>query len=144
MLYGNCRVTAWATDWSPGERTSSALGAQVKAIQQCDWKGWSLAAPPLDPILGLTATGKDLWLEIPPLWSFLCEPRCSEHSFPVCLLSLFTPVSLFPHTNLSNCSTYATCSYFTTPVPELIGNTTVYKIELHQIYWGHLNVKLLR
>ena len=28
----------------------SALGAQVKAIQLCDQKGWSLAAPLLDPI----------------------------------------------------------------------------------------------
>ena len=33
-----------------GKGPNSALGAQVKAIQQCDWKGWSLAAPLLDPI----------------------------------------------------------------------------------------------
>ena len=36
----------------------SALGAQMKAVQLCDRKGWSLAAPLLDPIEGLTATGE--------------------------------------------------------------------------------------
>ena len=40
------------------ERTRSALGAQVEVIQLCDWKGWSLAAPPLDLIEGLIATGE--------------------------------------------------------------------------------------
>jgi len=49
-VYGNCWVTAWTTDWAHGERTQSALGAQVKAIQLCDRKGWSLAAPLPDPI----------------------------------------------------------------------------------------------
>ena len=29
----------------PGERTWSALGAQVKAVQLYERKGWSLAAP---------------------------------------------------------------------------------------------------
>ena len=29
-------------------RTGSALGAQVEAIQLCDWKGCSLAVPLLD------------------------------------------------------------------------------------------------
>jgi len=29
---------------------STAVGAQVKAIQLCDQKGWSQAAPLLDPI----------------------------------------------------------------------------------------------
>jgi len=28
-----------------GKKSQSALGAQVKAIQLYDWKGWSLAAP---------------------------------------------------------------------------------------------------
>jgi len=32
------------------EEAWSALGAQVKAIHLCDWKGWSLAAPLLDLI----------------------------------------------------------------------------------------------
>jgi len=36
----------------------SALGAQVKAVQLCDQKAWSLAAPLLDLIEGLTATGE--------------------------------------------------------------------------------------
>ena len=30
----------------------------MKAIQLCDQKGWSLAAPLLGPIEGLTATGE--------------------------------------------------------------------------------------
>jgi len=30
----------------------------VKAIYLCDWKGWSLAAPLLDLIEGLTAPGE--------------------------------------------------------------------------------------
>ena len=45
IMYGNCWVPAWTTDWAAGERTRSALGAQVKAIQLCDQEGWSLAAP---------------------------------------------------------------------------------------------------
>jgi len=45
----------------------------VKAVQLCDRKGCSLAAPLLDLIEGLIAPGKDLWLEIPPLWSLSCE-----------------------------------------------------------------------
>ena len=39
ILHGNCWVTAWTTDWAPGERTQSALGAQVKAIHLCDRSG---------------------------------------------------------------------------------------------------------
>jgi len=45
LAYGNRWVTAWTTDWAPGEKTWSALGAQVKAIQLYDQKGWSMAAP---------------------------------------------------------------------------------------------------
>lgn len=33
-----------------GKKTWSALIVQVKAIQLCDWKGWSLAARFLDLI----------------------------------------------------------------------------------------------
>ena len=40
----------WTTDWSPGEKTRSALGAQVKAIHLSDRKALSLAAPLLDLI----------------------------------------------------------------------------------------------
>ena len=46
----NCWVLARTTDWAPGERTWSALGAQVKAIYLWDRKGWSLAALLLDLI----------------------------------------------------------------------------------------------
>ena len=31
VVYGNCWVRAWTTEWTPVERTRSALGAQVKA-----------------------------------------------------------------------------------------------------------------
>ena len=34
----------------PEASTESAVGAQVKAIQLCDQKGWSQAAPLLGPI----------------------------------------------------------------------------------------------
>ena len=50
LLYGNCWVMAWTPDWAPGERTWSALGAQVKGIHLCNQKGWSLAPPLLDLI----------------------------------------------------------------------------------------------
>ena len=49
-MYGNCWIMAWTTNWSPEANTESATGAQVKAIHLCDWKGWSLAPPLLDPI----------------------------------------------------------------------------------------------
>ena len=52
------------------ERTRSALGAQVKAIQLCDQKGWSLAAPLLDLTEGLTATGKGSLVGNPSLMEF--------------------------------------------------------------------------
>jgi len=44
-----------------GKEPPSALGAQVKAIQWCDWKGWSLSS-----FKGWVPLGKDLWLEFPP------------------------------------------------------------------------------
>jgi len=43
------------------------MGAMVKAIHLCDQKGWSLAAPLLDPIERL---GKNLFLVIAPLGVF--------------------------------------------------------------------------
>jgi len=49
-VYGNCWVTAWTSDWLAETSTESAMGAQVKAVQLCDQKGYSLAAPLLDPI----------------------------------------------------------------------------------------------
>jgi len=33
------------TEHLGAQRTRSALGAKVKAIHLCNWKGWSLAAP---------------------------------------------------------------------------------------------------
>lgn len=44
-----CMVTVGSQP-KPEERTWLALGAQVKATHLCDQKGWSLAAPLLDPI----------------------------------------------------------------------------------------------
>ena len=57
-MYSNFWVPAWPTDWAPGARTRSALGVQVKAIQWCEQKGCSLAAPLLDLAEGLTASGE--------------------------------------------------------------------------------------
>ena len=78
LLYGNCWVTAWTTDWAPGERTRSALGAQVKAIQL-----WSEGVEP-----GCTSLRPHLradchWGRITGwrsvfLWSFFWEPRSSK------------------------------------------------------------------
>jgi len=73
-----------------------------------------LAAPLLDLIDGLTASGDDLWLEILLLWSFICEPRSSvlgEHfAFyfvtPFCSASstvITSPVTPFHCIDLSDC-----------------------------------------
>jgi len=57
----------------------SALGAQVEAIQLCDRKGWSLAAPLLGFIEGLTATGEGFLSGDPSLVEFFfCELSSSE------------------------------------------------------------------
>jgi len=42
----------------------------VKAIQLSEWKAWSLAAPLLDPISGLTATEEGFLSGVAPFWSF--------------------------------------------------------------------------
>ena len=70
-MHGNCWVTAWPSDWSPEASTESAVRAQVKAIQLCDRKGWSLAAPLLDrpPFKGWLPLGRDSG--DPSFWSFL-------------------------------------------------------------------------
>ena len=107
-LYGNCWATAWTTDWAPEERARSALGAQVKAIgrsgawlhqSSSSFKGWLLL-------------GKDLWLEIPPLWSLSYKPRSSETGeylflilFWLCWsLCCYTPVLPFCCIHLSDCN----------------------------------------
>jgi len=66
-IYGSCWVMAWTTDWAPGERTRSALGAQVEAIQLCDQKGWSLSAP-----LRYHLRADCFWGKISGWWSLLC------------------------------------------------------------------------
>ena len=86
-VYGNCWVTAWTTDWAPGKRTGSALGAQVKAIQLCDWN--------------VTLRPDCHWRKISgwrplPGGAFPCE-----HSFPVCPFAI--PL-LYHCTNLSDCN----------------------------------------
>jgi len=53
----------------------------VKAIHACDWKVTAL----LDPTEGLTATGRDLPLEVAPLGIFSGALRTwlSSHSSPI-------------------------------------------------------------
>ena len=114
MSHGlNHRLNTWA-------RTRSALGAQVKAIQLCDQKGWSLAAPLLGFIEGLTATGEGFLSGDPSLVEFFfCELSSSEvgeHLYfsckiPSCLcrsLCCYIPALPFHHVNLSDCNSYTT------------------------------------
>ena len=61
------------------------MGAQVKAIQLCDQKGWSQAAPLLDPIEGLTATKEGSFPGDCSLWSF-CEPTTLVSTFHLYLI----------------------------------------------------------
>ena len=71
---------------SPEVNTESAMGAQVKAIQLCDWKGWNLAPPLVDPIQGLTATGEGSLSGHHSSWSFFCKPMTWVsifHLFPI-------------------------------------------------------------
>lgn len=64
-VYGNCWVTAWTTDWAPGERTQP---------WEHMWRPFTCVTGRvylLELTEGLTAIeGKDLFLEIPPWWSF--------------------------------------------------------------------------
>ena len=85
------------------------MGAQVNAVQLCDWKEWSLAAPLLDLTEVLTATGEgSLFGDL-----LFAEPRSSEmgelFSFffvtPFYCASPFvitSPVSPFYHLDLSD------------------------------------------
>ena len=107
-LYGNCWVRAWSSDGAPGERTRSALGAQVKAMQLCDRKGCSLAAPLLDLIWGLTATGEGSFSGDPSmvelsLWTWNLQMQVSN-LFPF-LHSTFLLCQYSHHIDLPNCYT---------------------------------------
>ena len=88
LLYGNCWIMAWTSDWSPEASTESATGPQVKAIHLCDRKGWSLAPPLLDPIWGLTATEEESLSGDCSFWSFFCKPRTQVSIFIYFWLSL--------------------------------------------------------
>ena len=59
----------------------------MKAIQLCEWKGWSQAAALLEPAEGLTAPGEGSLSGDGSSGSFFCEPG--------------TRVSLFIHFQLS-------------------------------------------
>jgi len=72
-MHGNCWVMAWTTGWVPGEKSQSALRAQVKAIQLCDRKDCSLALRPhlrADCLRGRIFFWRSLLYE-----AFFCEPR---------------------------------------------------------------------
>jgi len=51
------------------------MGAQVKATQRHGQKGWSLAAPLLDPTKGLTATGEGSLPGDRSHWSFVLRAQ---------------------------------------------------------------------
>ena len=116
-LYGNCWIMAWATDRSPEASTESAVGAQVKAIHLCDWKGWSLAPPLLDPVEGLTATEEGSLSGDHFLLEFFCEPRTWAGVFiyfqlPLCTMVIFLAIQSVKyqpnHTTLYICWLYST------------------------------------
>ena len=98
LLCRNCWVTARTTAWSPEARIGSAMGALVKAIHLCDWKGWNQASRPL-----LRADYH--WGSIPfwrslPWGVFHCMPESlsmGEHS-SVCFFTFLQDI-------LSNCNT---------------------------------------
>ena len=90
-LYGSCWVTAWTADWAPGERTRSALRAQVKAVLLCNQKGWSLAAPLLghlraDCHCGRISSWRSLLCEALP-----CEPRIFWYGWAIFFPSFIAP-----------------------------------------------------
>ena len=113
-VYGNCWVRAWSSDGAPGERTRSALGAQVKAMQLCDRKGYSLAAPLLDLIEGLIPIGEGSLVGDPSLEEFFFCKRCFLEtgedlyfsfeipSYPCWSLCCSAPVLPFHCVNLSD------------------------------------------
>ena len=94
LLYGNCRVTAWATDGAPGERTGSAPGAQVEAVHLYGRKGQSLA--PLRAQLRADCQWRRISLWRLLLVEFSCEPTTLVSVFP------FISDYLFQCDNLSS------------------------------------------
>jgi len=112
-LYGDCWVMAWTTDWAPGERSQSALGAQVKAIHVCDQKGWSLDAP-LRPHLradchcGKVSGWRSLLCGVLPvslgLWMQVSTFTFQIPSYLFWSLCCYTPVLPFHCINLSDCN----------------------------------------
>jgi len=74
----------------------------VKAIHLCDWKGWSLAAPLLDLVYGLTASGEGSLFGDPSLVKLSTANLDSSDmgeqsfSFPLQRLSIL-PVLLSSH-----------------------------------------------
>ena len=98
LLCRNCWVTARTTAWSPEARIGSAMGALVKAIHLCDWKGWNQASRPhlrADYHWGSIP----FWRSLP--WGvFHCMPESlsmGEHS-SVCFFTFLQDI-------LSNCNT---------------------------------------
>lgn len=50
-------LLSWTSHWAPGDKTQSALGAQMKAIHLWDYKGWSLASPLLEHLRADSPSG---------------------------------------------------------------------------------------
>ena len=71
-LYGNCWITAWASDWPPEASAESAAGAQVNAISPQWPEGVEPCSPPsYTPFKGWLSRRKDLYLVLIPLGIFL-------------------------------------------------------------------------
>ena len=70
IVYGNCWITAWTSDWPPEASTESAPGAQVNAISP-EWPEGAWLHSSSTPFNGWFPRRKDLYLEITPLGALL-------------------------------------------------------------------------
>ena len=116
-LYGNCWIMDWTSDWPPEASTESAMAAQVKAIQLCDWKGVEPGSTSPRPHWRADCR----WGRI-SLWSFLFAGvflwayNTGEHFFCLFLIiysnmTIFLVICLWK-TSLTSLYTYWLCTPF--------------------------------
>ena len=139
-MYRNCWVTAWTTDWSPGERTRSAWepgwrqfscvtgrGGACLHLSLTPFKGWlplSLVRDP--PLVKLSPTNLES-SDTGKQSSFLIAPfYCAEPSIIIPLVKY-----LFHYTDLSNCYTQ---------IQDRNSNTVFYGSKLkNKVSWENRN-----
>lgn len=77
-LCGNCKITAWTSDWTPAEEAWLALGAQVEAKPGVH--------PSLTSFRGWQLRGKHLYSDIASFWGFTSSSGLQNrvnYSFPI-------------------------------------------------------------